>query len=61
MAEREASIACLFAASVTLPLETWKTIGLEPFCCGGKRDASRSLAAWLSAPGSRRSSLVFDP
>jgi hypothetical protein len=54
----EDSTACLLAASVILPLVTWKTIGLLPFCCGGKRLASRSVACWLSVPGRLRSLLV---
>jgi hypothetical protein len=57
----ESSIACLFVESVTWPVSTWKTIGLLPFCCGGKRSASRSVAAWLSVPGSSRLLLVLLP
>jgi hypothetical protein len=34
---------------------------LLPFCCGGKRSASRSIATWLSVPGSSRLSLVLLP
>jgi hypothetical protein len=32
---------------------TWNTIGLDPFCCGGKYLAGRSDACWLCAPGQR--------
>jgi hypothetical protein len=31
----------------------WNTIGLDPFCCGGKYLASRSDACWLCLPGQR--------
>ena len=46
---------------MTFPDAAWKTIGLVPFCWGGNRSARRSAAAWLSVPGSRRLSLVFEP
>ena len=55
------SIACLFLESVTFPVFVWKTIGFLPFCWGGKRSASTSVAAWLSVPGSSRLLLVFAP
>jgi hypothetical protein len=57
----DASIACFACASVTFPVRVWKTSGLLPFCCGGKRVARKSLAAWLSVPGSRRLLLVLLP
>jgi hypothetical protein len=57
----EDSTACLLAVSVILPLVTWKTTGLLPFCWGGKRLASRSVARWLSVPGRLRSLLVSAP
>jgi len=31
----------------------WNTIGLDPFCCGGKYLAGRSDACWLCLPGQR--------
>ena len=58
---KDASIACFAPASVTFPVSVRKTSGLLPFCCGGKRAASRSVAAWLSVPGSRRLLLVLLP
>ncbi len=36
-------------------------IGFTPLACWGKRWLSRSLAAWLSVPGSDRSLLKADP
>ncbi len=56
-----ASIACFSCASVTFPVVVWKTSGLLPFCCGGKRAARRLVAAWLSVPGSCRLLLVLLP
>src|SRR6478735_10594906 len=50
-----------FAVSVSAPVDTWKTIGFAPFCCGGKRSSRRSLASWLPVPGSARSLLVWAP
>ena len=61
IAQCERWIAALLSASVTLPAGGWKTIGLLPFCCGGKRSASRSVAAWLSVPGSSRLLEVLPP
>ena len=58
---RESRIACLLAASVTVPDVVWKMTGFEPFCCGGKRAARRSVARWLSVPGSVRLLLVSAP
>jgi hypothetical protein len=55
------STACLLAVSVILPLATWKTNGLLPFCWGGNRLARRSVACRLSVPGRRRSLLVSAP
>ena len=56
-------IACLFSGSVTFPFPSGekKTIGFLPFCWGGKRFASRSVAAWLSVPGSSRLLEVLAP
>ncbi len=56
-----ASIACLFFASVTFPFWVWKMSGLPPFCWGGNRVASRSVAAWLLVPGRSRLLLVLLP
>jgi hypothetical protein len=58
---KDAWIACFAWASVTLPVRARKTSGLLPFCCGGKREASRSDAAWLSVPGRLRLLLVLLP
>src|SRR5436190_3255341 len=57
----DSSIACFCDGSVTLPARVWKTSGLLPFCCGGKRAVSRSVAAWLSVPGNFRLLLVLLP
>ncbi len=60
-AETDDLTAALFAWSVSLPLSTWKTIGLVPFCCGGNRFSSRSWTSWLPVPGRSRSLLVSEP
>ena len=61
IAARESLIACIRGWSVTLPTPVWKTIGFAPFCCGGKRSARRSDAAWLSVPGRSRLFDVLPP
>ncbi len=57
----EDSTASLLPLSVILPLLTWKTIGLEPFCWGGNLAASRSDACWLWVPGKVWSLVVMLP
>src|SRR6478735_11362642 len=42
--------ACFASSSVSLPVDTSKTIGLTPFCGGGQRSSKRSLVASLSVP-----------
>src|SRR6478609_5734900 len=42
--------ACFASSSVSLPVDTSKTIGLTPFCGGGQRSSTRSLVASLSVP-----------
>ena len=49
------------APASRVPEWTWNTIGLLPFCWGGKRSASTSVARWLSVPGSSRLFEVFEP
>ena len=43
------------------PLGAVSTTGLVPFACDGKRCSSRSVACWLSLPGSVRLSFTFGP
>ena len=54
-------MAVLRAPLSSVPDGTWKTIGFLPFCCGGNRSASRSVARWLSVPGRLRSLVVSAP
>ena len=54
-------IAGLCLLSVSDPSGVKNTIGLVPFCCGGKRCARTSVALWLSVPGSERSLSVGEP
>jgi hypothetical protein len=51
----------LYWSSVSLPEVTAKTIGFVPFCCGGKRSCSRSVASWLPVPGRDTLLLVRAP
>ena len=54
-------IAFSLSLAVSLPESTWKTIGFWPFCWGGKRSASRSVAFWLPVPGRSTLLLVSAP
>jgi hypothetical protein len=54
-------IAFALSLSESFPDSTWKTIGLLPFCWGGKRSARTSVAFWLFVPGRLRSLLVSAP
>ena len=44
--------ARLAAGSSSVPSAEWNTTGLWPFCCGGNSLARKSVAAWVSVPGS---------
>ena len=56
------SIGCLYFASVSFaPFGASSTTGFVPLACAGKRAASRSVAFWLSLPGSVRLSLTSGP
>jgi len=61
MSLSEAWTARLLAASVSVPRDAWKTIGLCPFCCGGNSRLRRSEARWASVPGSLMSLFVRAP
>ncbi len=50
-----------FDAVIFSPLGAVSTTGLIPLACEGKRSLSRSVAAWLSVPGSVRLSLTSVP
>ena len=55
-----ASLTALeYFESVSFPLFTCRTIGLEPFAWAGNELFSASVARWLSVPGSFRLSLVL--
>ena len=56
------SIGCLNLESVSLaPVGASSTTGFVPLACEGKRSDSRSVAFWLSLPGSLRLSLTSGP
>ena len=59
LAASEMAVFCAPPSSV--PESTWNTIGLLPFCCGGKRSARTSVARWLSVPGRLWSLVVRAP
>ena len=55
-----ASLTALeYFESVSFPLFTCRTIGLEPFAWAGNEWFSASVDRWLSVPGSFRLSLVL--
>jgi len=61
MSRSEVSMDRLSAACVSLPRETWKTMGLSAFWCGGNSWLRRSEACWASVPGRRMSLFVRMP
>ena len=61
IAATDASTARFCGASVSLPRDARKTIGLRPFCCGENSRLRRSEAAWAPVPGSLMSLLVRKP
>ena len=53
--------ALAYLASVSFPLLTCSTIGLDPLAWSGNDRLSASVADWLPVPGNVRLSLVLPP
>ena len=53
--------ACEYLESVSLPLLTCSTIGLDPLAWSGNDLLSASAACWLLVPGRVTLSLVWSP
>src|SRR5215468_6817583 len=53
--------ACEYVESVSFPLATCSTIGLDPLAWSGNDLLSASAACWLPVPGNVTLSLVLSP